>query len=61
MNNYRGSPPVTGKMAAFIKYLLKKGWYQHDIAALLGINQGRISEVNSGAIHPGIEPSSDWP
>ncbi|GFM29258.1 hypothetical protein [Novosphingobium sp. PY1] len=28
--------------------LLCEGWFQHDIAARLGINQGRISEVNTG-------------
>ena len=28
--------------------LLREGWFQHDIAAKLGINQGRISEVNTG-------------
>jgi len=27
---------------------LKKGDFQHDIAADLGINQGRISEVKTG-------------
>lgn len=27
---------------------LKRGHYQHDIAADLGINQGRISEVRTG-------------
>jgi len=27
---------------------LRKGDYQHDIAADLGLNQGRVSEVNTG-------------
>ncbi|HEY9091730.1 hypothetical protein [Parasphingorhabdus sp.] len=27
---------------------LKRGHYQHDIAADLGINQGRISEIRTG-------------
>ena len=27
---------------------LRKGDFQHDIAADLGINQGRVSEVNTG-------------
>jgi len=27
---------------------LRAGHYQHDIAADLGINQGRVSEVNTG-------------
>lgn len=28
--------------------LLRDGWYQHDIAATLGLNQGRVSEVKTG-------------
>lgn len=31
-----------------IKRRLSLGEYQHDIAADLGINQGRVSEVNTG-------------
>lgn len=27
---------------------LRQGDYQHDIAADLGLNQGRVSEVNTG-------------
>jgi hypothetical protein len=27
---------------------LRRGDYQHDIAADLGLNQGRVSEVNTG-------------
>lgn len=27
---------------------LKAGDYQHDIAADLGLNQGRVSEINTG-------------
>ncbi len=27
---------------------LRRGEYQHDIAADYGINQGRISEINTG-------------
>lgn len=27
---------------------LRLGHYQHDIAADLGVNQGRVSEVNTG-------------
>ena len=29
---------------------------QHDIAAFFRINQGRISEVNTGLRFPGVEP-----
>lgn len=28
--------------------LLRKGRYQHDIAAQFGLNQGRVSEINTG-------------
>jgi predicted XRE-type DNA-binding protein len=32
----------------FIKKRLQAGHFQHDIAADLGINQGRVSEVKTG-------------
>jgi DNA-binding transcriptional regulator YiaG len=35
-----------------IRRRLAEGDYQHDIAADLGINQGRVSEVNTGKRHP---------
>ncbi|WP_394730127.1 hypothetical protein [Altererythrobacter sp. GH1-8] len=28
--------------------LLREGHYQHDIAAMFGLNQGRVSEINTG-------------
>lgn len=31
-----------------IKARLKRGDHQHDIAADYGLNQGRISEINTG-------------
>ncbi len=52
----RKSPPVTPAMAAKIKSLLKIGIYQHDIAAMFKLNQGRISEINTGMKFPKIEP-----
>ena len=27
---------------------LRKGEHQHDIAAAFGLNQGRVSEINTG-------------
>lgn len=39
---------LTNEVIAEIRKLLREGWYQHDIAAKLGVNQGRISEVNTG-------------
>ena len=45
----RGAPPVTSEMAAHIKYLLRRGdLLQQQIAALLSVNQGRISEIKKG-------------
>lgn len=39
---------LTPEIVAEIRKRLAKGEYQHDIAADLGLNQGRISEVNTG-------------
>jgi len=35
-----------------IRRRLAEGEFQHDIAADLGINQGRVSEVNTGKRKP---------
>jgi DNA-binding transcriptional regulator YiaG len=52
------SPPVTPAMAAEIRYLRKqKGLFNHQIAALFGINQGRVSEVLTGKRLPDVPPS----
>ncbi|WP_284179248.1 hypothetical protein [Rhabdaerophilum sp. SD176] len=32
--------------------MLHLGMFQHDIAAKFGFNQGRISEVKTGKLHP---------
>ncbi len=55
MPRKRKSPPVTPEMAAKIKTLLDTGMSQHDIAAHFRINQGRVSEINTGAKFPGVE------
>ena len=39
---------LTAEIKAEIRRRLSLGHYQHDIAADLGLNQGRISEVNTG-------------
>lgn len=44
----RHSPKMTDKLAARIKALLAQNVMQHDIAARLEINQGRVSEVKTG-------------
>ncbi len=43
------SNPITPDMVRQIKNMLASGLYhQHQIAAMLGVNQGRISEVKNG-------------
>lgn len=48
MTKRRRSPKVTREMAAKIKRYLLDNLAQHDIAAMFGINQGRISEIKQG-------------
>jgi transcriptional regulator with XRE-family HTH domain len=50
------SKPVTPELAAYIKALLAKGLYQHQIAGMVGVNQGRISEINTGKRNPDVLP-----
>jgi len=35
-----------GEVQNVIK-LLEDGWFQHQIAALYGVNQGRVSEIKN--------------
>jgi len=54
----RKSPKVTPEMAADIKLHLRMNKLnQHDIAALHGINQGRISEIKKGQRFPDVPPA----
>lgn len=53
----RKSPRLTAELAARIKALLLAGLSQQDIATICGVNQGRVSEVNTGMKFPGIEPA----
>jgi predicted XRE-type DNA-binding protein len=47
--NHSKSGRLTREKAATIKALLKSGKYlQQEIAALLHLNQGRVSEVKNG-------------
>lgn len=51
------SPALTPALAREIKRLAAPGQLmQHQIAALLGINQGRVSEVLSGKRFPDVTP-----
>lgn len=44
----RNRAKLTEEIVRTIWERLRRGDFQHDIAADLGINQGRISEVNTG-------------
>lgn len=52
------SPPVTSEMASYMKRMRAEGLYVHQIAAELGVNPGRVSEVLTGKRFP-KEPPSD--
>ncbi len=52
------SPPMTAEMAAYAKHLVSVcGFAQHHAAAILGVNQGRISEVMTGKRFADVTPS----
>ena len=43
------SNPMTPEMVKKVKVLLAEDkYFQHQIAAIVGVNQGRISEVKNG-------------
>lgn len=46
----RAHARLTDEIIRLIWDRLRKGEFQHDIAADLGINQGRVSEVNTGKL-----------
>jgi transcriptional regulator with XRE-family HTH domain len=48
------SHKLTEADAEIIRALLAEGWLQSDVASLLGVNIGRISEIASGARFPGV-------
>jgi transcriptional regulator with XRE-family HTH domain len=47
-NNRRERAKLTDEIVRKVWERLRLGHYQHDIAADLGINQGRISEIKTG-------------
>lgn len=52
------SPPISSEMAAHIRFLiLERRLFQHQAAALCGVNQGRISEVMRGYRYPDVSPA----
>lgn len=57
----RMTPPMTAELAAQAKYLVQEeGLMQHQAAAILGVNQGRISEVMTGKRWPDVPPSDQF-
>jgi len=55
MISQKNRPPranYTPEVEAEIRSRLERGEYQHDIAADLGWNQGRISEIKTGKRQP---------
>jgi len=44
-------------MAAAMKQMRARGLYQHQIAAELGVNPGRVNEVLKGKNFPGTPPA----
>jgi predicted XRE-type DNA-binding protein len=58
MMKRKPSARLSPEMAAHIRYLIKdQGLFQHQVAALLEINQGRVSEVMKGQHFPTVPPS----
>ena len=56
--NGRVSQPLTAALAARIKKLAQtRTLAQHQIAAQLDINQGRVSEVLTGKRFPWVPPA----
>jgi len=51
----------TAEQAAIIKLARTKGYYNHEIAAYYGFNQGRIAEVNTGMRWPDVPAANDLP
>ena len=49
---------LTAQDIAVIKARLRRGEYQHHIAADFGLNQGRISEINTGKRGLTIPPAA---
>src|SRR5579862_6538565 len=49
---------LTLDQVAIAKGLLARGEKQHDIAAFLGCNGGRVAEIKTGAKHADVKPAA---
>jgi len=59
----RNRAKLTDEIIRVIWKRIRLGEYQHDIAADLGINQGRISEIKTGKRgnhSKGLRAAKDW-
>jgi hypothetical protein len=45
---------LTTADASIVKGMIARGDRHHDIAAWFGVNQGRVAEVNSGAVYQNV-------
>ncbi len=55
--HFRTTPPMTAELAAKALTLVKEFHLkQQQVAALLGVNQGRVSEVVNGKRYVGVSP-----
>jgi predicted XRE-type DNA-binding protein len=53
---------MTPERAELAMYLVKvRGMMQHEAAAIIGVNQGRVSEVITGKRFGGTEPPGQLP
>jgi predicted XRE-type DNA-binding protein len=50
----KDTPPMSAELASKALTLVRLGFKQHQAAALLGVNQGRISEVVNGKRFAGV-------
>lgn len=52
---------VTAATAPFVKLAVRRGFYQHVVAAYLNDNQGRVSETITGKRHSDAPLADDLP
>lgn len=56
--NRKPSHRLTFEEAVEVWHLVWAGWINSRIAAKFDVNQGRISEVRTGKLHPGSEAAA---
>lgn len=63
IDEFEKTRPLSPVIAADIKKLREEepAWHQHQIAAYLNINQGRVSEVLTGKKYPHVKKADKYP